>query len=70
MYVMQTWSQQVDPTLTAAALPGLATRLNLPAGWSYATRTLRAPLVVQTTGKVAHVLQDDLGDSYSLESSG
>jgi len=26
--------------------------------------------VVQTTGKVAHVLQDDVGDSYSLETAG
>ena len=70
VYVMQTWSQQIDPTLTAADLPGLASRLSLPAGWRYATRTLTAPLEVQTTGKVAHVLQDDLGNSYSLETAG
>ena len=70
IYVMQSWSQQTDPTLTATALPGLASKLTLPAGWSYATRTLDTPLVVQTTGKVAHVLQDSLGNSYSLETSG
>ena len=70
VYVMQSWSQQLDPTLTAAALPGLAAKLSLPTGWSYATRKLTAPLVVQTTGMVAHVLQDDLGDSYSLETAG
>ncbi len=70
VYVMQSWSQQIDPTLTAAALPGLADKLSLPTGWSYATRKLTSPLVVQTTGKVAHVLQDDVGDSYSLETAG
>ena len=70
VYVMQSWSQKTDPTLTASDLPGLAAKLSLPAGWSYATRTLGAPLVVQTTGTVAHVLQDSLGDSYSLEAAG
>jgi hypothetical protein len=69
-YVMQSWSQQMDPTLTAADLPGLAAKLDLPEGWTYATRTLSKPLVVQTTGKVAHVLMDSLGDSYSQVSGG
>lgn len=69
-YVMQSWSQQVDPTLSAADLEGLASKLSLPAGWSYSSRVLEAPLVVQTTGTVAHVLMDDLQDSYSLEAAG
>lgn len=68
-WVMQTYSQVVDKTLTLADLPGLAARLNLPDGWSYETRTLTEPLVVDTTETVAHVLQDDLTNSYSLTSS-
>ena len=67
-WVMQTWSQVVDKNLTLADLPGLGARLHLPAGWCYETRTLTEPLVVDTTANVAHVLQDDLTNSYSLQS--
>ena len=66
-WVMQTWSQIKDPTLSAADLPGLASRLTLPDGWTYRVRTLTRPLVVATESHAAHVLQDDLEDSYSLE---
>lgn len=66
VYVMQTWSQQTDPTLVEADLPGLGARLALPEGWTYRTRTLEAPLLVDTTTAAAQVLQDDLGNSYSL----
>jgi hypothetical protein len=69
-YVMQSWSQQVDATLSAADLPELGSRLKLPAGWRYSSRVLSSPLTVQTTGVVAHVLMDDLQDSYSLEAAG
>lgn len=67
VYVMQTWSQQVDPTLTEADLAGLGARLQLPGGWRYGSRTLTEPLLVVTTTQAAKVLQDDLANSYSLE---
>ena len=70
VWVMQTWSQITDPTLSQADLPGLASRLTLPAGWTYRVRTLSAPLVVATASSAAHVLQDNLEDSYSQESAG
>ena len=65
-WVMQTWSQIVDKALTLDDLPALAARLNLPEGWSYETRTLTSPLVVDTTERKAHVLQDELTNSYTL----
>jgi hypothetical protein len=68
-WVMQTWSQTVDPTLSLDDLPGLAGRLNLPSGWSYQSRTLTSPLRVDTTTEDAHVTQDDLANSYSLETA-
>ena len=68
-YVMQSWSQQIEPTLTEADLATLASRLHLPAGWSYAARTLTAPLRVVTTSTTAKVLQDDLKNTYSMETS-
>lgn len=66
-WVMQTWSQVVDKELAMDDLPGLASRLTLPEGWSYHTRTLTSPLVVDTTEREAHVLQDELTNSYTLE---
>jgi len=66
-YVMQTWSQQVDPTLDEAALAGLGARLQVPSGWTYRTRVLTEPLRVVTTDTDAIVLQDELKNSYSKE---
>jgi len=65
VYVMQTWSQQKDPSLVEAELAALAPRLDLPAGWSYRARTLDETLRVDSTTTAAQVLQDDLGNSYS-----
>jgi hypothetical protein len=69
-YVMQTWSQQVNPKLAEADLAGLGTVLTLPAGWSFSSRTLTKPLQVVTTTTSAHVLQDNLRNSYSQETAG
>jgi hypothetical protein len=65
-WVMQTWSQVVDPLLAYDDLPGLAARLKLPEGWSYRPRTLDEPLRIDTSSQAAQVLQDDLTNSYSL----
>ncbi|BDB42244.1 hypothetical protein Mkiyose1088_37220 [Mycobacterium kiyosense] len=65
-WVMQTWSQVVDPNLSRADLPKLGERLNLPAGWSYRARTLDTELRIDTTTQAAQVLQDELTNSYSL----
>ncbi|MFM8598177.1 MAG: hypothetical protein ACKOB8_04125 [Mycobacterium sp.] len=67
-WVMQTYSQVVDKNLALQDLPGLAARLKPPPGWRYETRTLTEPLVVDTTASVAHVLQDELTNTYSRES--
>ena len=48
-WVMQSWSQTVDPALSLADLPGLGARLQLPDGWSYRTSTLTSPLRIDTT---------------------
>ncbi|MGE2688817.1 hypothetical protein [Mycolicibacterium pulveris] len=66
-WVMQTWSQTVDPSLSLADLPGLAARLTLPAGWSYRSRVPTSTLVVDTATEDACVMQDDLANSYSLQ---
>lgn len=66
-WVMQTYSQVADPSLTLEDLPGLGPRLQLPEGWRYETRTLTSPLVVDTRDRPAQVLQDDLTNTYSLQ---
>jgi hypothetical protein len=65
-WVMQTWSQIVDPDLSRADLATLGERLTLPSGWTYRTRTLTTPLRIDTTTHAAQVLQDELANSYSL----
>ncbi len=64
-YVMQSYSQIVDPKLTLAQLPSLGRRLHLPKGWRYQTRRLRCRLVLRAKGK-ATVTQDELQDTYQL----
>ena len=66
-WVMQTWSQVADPNLSRADLPGLASRLDLPEGWTYQPRVLTSELRVDTRTQAAQVLQDNLTNSYSLE---
>jgi hypothetical protein len=66
VYIMQSFSQQKDPTLTLASLPSLATKLALPTGWSFGSRILTEELLLVTVKNPAQVLQDDLGNSYSL----
>jgi len=66
-WVMQTYSQTVDPALALTDLAGLAARLALPAGWRYEARIPTSPVRVDTTSDDAWVTQDDLANSYSLQ---
>jgi hypothetical protein len=65
-WVMQTWSQIVDPGLSRGDLPKLGERLDLPEGWTYQKRVLESPLRIDSANRTALVLQDDLTNSYSL----
>ncbi len=64
-YVMQSYSQITDPSLTLAQLGGLGPRLALPPGWRYRSRTLRRPLVLGAAA-AATVIQDPLQNTYQL----
>lgn len=63
-WVMQTYSQTVNPNLTLEQLPDLDPAL--PQGWSYSTRTLEHEMRIDTSTTRAQVLQDDQANSYSL----
>ena len=62
-YVMQSYSQIVDPGLDITDLGSLGTRLALPEGWSYRVRRLREPLTLRARGS-ATILQDELKNTY------
>ena len=65
VYVMQSYAQIKDPSLTLGRLGALGRRLTLPPGWRYRSRKLRRPLVLRAHGK-ATVLQDELQNTYQL----
>ena len=63
VYVMQSYSQIVNPVLSMKDLPVLGEQLKLPAGWTYRSRVLDQDLSLIANG-VAYVLQDNLSNSY------
>lgn len=65
-YVMQARCIGVDPEMTEESLMDLGSRLALPAGWSYRVRKLDSELVVDTTDRMAIVVQDEFENSYTL----
>ncbi|MGD0882708.1 MAG: hypothetical protein ABSB09_14175 [Acidimicrobiales bacterium] len=65
-YVLQAYCVGVDPTLDEEALATLGERLDLPEGWAYRVRILDEELVIDTTHKVATVVQDEFENSYTL----
>jgi hypothetical protein len=62
-WVMQTYTNHVDPTLRENDLPNLAVRLKLPEGWEFKSRVLDRDLIIDTTG-VANIVPDDLANMY------
>jgi ABC-type transport system substrate-binding protein len=63
-YIMQSWSQIVDPELAEDDLAGLGDRLELPDGWTFEVRTLEDDLDVLSSDGVATVVQDELQNTY------
>lgn len=66
VFIMQSYSIEVDPALAAASLSMLSGRLVLPDGWTYTSRVLDDRLVVKDVDGIAAVLQDELRNSYQL----
>jgi hypothetical protein len=62
-YVMQSYSQIVDTSLSQSDLPALAARLQLPTSWRYGSRILDEDLTLRALGK-ATIIQDDLQNTY------
>jgi hypothetical protein len=65
LYVMQSYAQIKDRSLSLAKLAGLGKHLSLPAGWRYRTHKLNRPLVLSAQ-RTATIVQDELQDTYQL----
>ncbi|APR77287.1 Hypothetical protein A7982_02634 [Minicystis rosea] len=65
IFVMQSFSLEQE-ALTESDLPGLSSKLTLPAGWMFRTRTLTAELQVTAVDGVATIVQDQLESTYQL----
>jgi hypothetical protein len=63
VYIMQSYSQEVDPNLKMVDLPNLGNKLKLPPGWTYRTRILTETLNLSSNGQ-ATITQDDLKNTY------
>lgn len=62
-YVMQAYSQIVDPNLTYDQLRGLRDRIGLPDGWSYSSHKPSRDIVLRANGQ-ATIVQDALKNTY------
>jgi hypothetical protein len=63
VYIMQSYAQIKDKSLTIDDLASLGSKLALPEGWTYSTRALAEDYELITTG-LAYVINDDLYNSY------
>ncbi len=66
VYVMQSYSQIKDPTLTIDDLASLGDRLELPEGWTFRVTPLATDLEILSSDGVATVIQDELQNTYQL----
>jgi len=62
-YVMQSFSQIVDPDLAYDQLRRIGGRISLPDGWTYGVRRLEHRLVLRAQG-TATIVQDGLKNTY------
>ncbi|MFF0061280.1 hypothetical protein ACFYRC_06990 [Streptomyces sp. NPDC005279] len=65
-YILQAYSHTVDDSQTMESLATLGRRLRLPQGWQYQVHTPQDDLLVRTVAGEAHVVQDELENTYML----
>jgi hypothetical protein len=67
VFVMQSWTDHVDRTMTEAKLPDLGKILKLPKGWTFSVKTLDQDLTIAPASPdyTAHSLVDNLKNVYA-----
>ena len=68
--VMHAYSLIVDPNLKYDSLNDLGSRLKLPPGWKFRVKVLDQDLTIRAVDGIAHILQDDLQNTYDLCTGG
>jgi hypothetical protein len=63
-WVMQAYSDIVDPKLTYGDLQTLGTKLKLAPGWKYQVKVLERDLQISAVNGHARIVQDDLENTY------
>jgi len=63
-WVLQAYSQIVDPNLTYDQLAKLGDKLKLPPGWKFRVAVLDRDLTIQAINGNAWIVQDDLENTY------
>jgi hypothetical protein len=63
-WVMQAYSQIVDPSLTYEQLEKLGEKLKLAPGWKYRVAVLDRDLTIKAINGDAWIVQDDLENTY------
>lgn len=63
-WVMQAYSNIVDPNLTYEDLQMLDKKLKLPPGWKYRVKVLDQDLTIRAVSGHARIVQDDLENTY------
>jgi hypothetical protein len=71
-WVMQAYSNIVDPSLTYEQLTDLGSKLKLAPGWKFQAKVLEQDLTIQAVNGLARIVQDDLENTYDacFEESG
>lgn len=67
VWVMQVYSHAVDRTLSSANMAALGARLeNLPEGWTFETKVLTEPLLLEPTRAdgAAYIIRDEFANTY------
>ena len=64
-YIMQSYSQMIDTTITDSSLSHLQEKLKLPEGWQFKVLKLEDDLIIKTFEKTeAYVTQDEFQNTY------
>jgi hypothetical protein len=63
-WVMKSWSEIVDHTLSYQSLPELGEKLKLPEGWSFHVYTPEKDFMISAINGNAHIIQDELLNTY------
>jgi hypothetical protein len=63
-WVMQAWSNIVDPSLTYEQLKDLGSKLKLAPGWKFRVAVLDRDLMIQAVNGKARIVQDNLENTY------